>query len=191
MSAFEYLSVFLSVIMGLGVTHVLAGLSKIIHSRSTVKPFWVHTLWAFNILIYIIAIWWGMFWWSTQTDWSFFQFLLLLSYSIVLFIAASLLFPWDVPQTFDFESHFFETRAWFFAALFVAWCIDVPETVMKANEGARDLPYVYAAFVSGQLLIAAIAVFWSSARFHMFYAVFWPIYTIGYLTVTTLAKIAS
>jgi hypothetical protein len=31
MSLFEYLSVFLSVIMGLGVTHILAGLSKTIH----------------------------------------------------------------------------------------------------------------------------------------------------------------
>ena len=75
MSLFEYLSVFLSVIMGLGVTHILAGLSKTIHYRRSLKLFWVHTLWAINILIYIVIIWWGMFWWSKQVNWSFFEFL--------------------------------------------------------------------------------------------------------------------
>lgn len=33
MGVFEYLGVILSVIMGLGVTHILAGLSKTIHHR--------------------------------------------------------------------------------------------------------------------------------------------------------------
>ena len=51
-----------------------------------------------------------MFWWSGQTEWTIFQFLLLLLYAIALFLAASLLFPWDLPQDFDFETHFFDTR---------------------------------------------------------------------------------
>ncbi len=39
MGVFEYLGVILAVIMGLGVTHILAGLSKTIHRRKTVKPY--------------------------------------------------------------------------------------------------------------------------------------------------------
>ena len=35
MGVFEYLGVLLSVILGLGLTHLLAGLSKIIHHRKT------------------------------------------------------------------------------------------------------------------------------------------------------------
>jgi len=191
MSLFEYLSVFLSVIMGLGVTHILAGLSKTIHYRRSLKLSWVHTLWAINILIYIVIIWWGMFWWSKQVNWSFFEFLLLLLYAIALFLAASLLFPWDFSSDFDFEVHFNETRVWFFAVFSFAWCLDIPETVLKAEEGVRALPQIYLAMIAVQLSLAAIAMFWSSLRYHKFYAVFWPAFTVGYVSFTTLAAIAS
>ncbi len=191
MTLFEYLSVFLSVIMGLGVTHILAGLSKTIHYRRTLGLSWVHTLWAINILIYIVIIWWGMFWWSKQSSWSFFEFLLLLSYAITLFLAASLLFPWDMPRDFDFRVHFEETRAWFFGVFFFAWCLDIPETVLKAEEGVRALPQVYIALVVLQLALAGLAIFWSNSGFHRFYAVFWPVFTVGYLAFTTLSVIAS
>ncbi|TDG11816.1 hypothetical protein E2F43_15710 [Seongchinamella unica] len=191
MSLFEYLSVFLSVIMGLGVTHILAGLSKTIHYRRTLKLFWVHTLWAINILIYIVIIWWGMFWWSKQVDWSFFEFLLLLLYAIALFLAASLLFPWELPKDFDFEVHFTQTRVWFFAVIFFAWCLDIPETVLKAEEGVRALPQIYLVLIATQLSLAAVAICCSNLSFHRFYAVFWPVFTVGYLSLTTLAVIAS
>ena len=190
MSVFEYLGVFLSVIMGLGVTHILAGISKTIHHRRTLKHFWLHTLWAFNILVYIVIIWWGMFWWSAQQEWSFFEFLLLILYTIVLFLAASLLFPWDLPDDFDFEAHFFDTRPWFFSVLAFAWCIDIPETVLKSEGGLRDLPEAYLAFVITHLVSNIIGVFWSNRTYHKIFAVIWPIFMIGYLSITTLTQIA-
>ncbi|MBT8361964.1 MAG: hypothetical protein KJO32_13515 [Deltaproteobacteria bacterium] len=110
MGVFEYLGVILSVIMGLGVTHILAGLSKAIHHRKTVKVYSVQALWAANILIYIMSIWWGMFCWSGQQEWSYFQFLLLIFNAILLFLSASLILPWDFSDDFDFENHFYETR---------------------------------------------------------------------------------
>ncbi len=191
MTLFEYLSVFLSVIMGLGVTHILVGFSKTIHYRKTLKLNWVHTLWAINILIYILIIWWGMFWWSKQIDWSFFEFLLLLLYAITLFLAASLLFPWDMPGDFDFKVHFEETRTWFFSVFFFAWCLDVPETVLKAEEGVRSLPQAYWVLIVIQMSLAALAIFCSNMLYHKFFALFWPVFTIGYLAFTTLAVIAS
>jgi hypothetical protein len=191
MSVFEYLGVLLSVIMGLGVTHILAGLSKTIHHRRTLKLFWVHTLWAFNVLIYIVIIWWGMFWWSGLQEWSFFQFLLLILYAIVLFLAASLLFPWDLRNDFDFEAHFFDTRPWFFSVLALAWCIDIPETVLKSEGGMRGLPQAYLVFVVTHLIFTTVGVFWSNRTYHKIVAVGWPVLTVGYLSITTLAQIAT
>ena len=191
MGVFEYLGVLLSVIMGLGVTHLLGGLSKTIHHRTTVKLYWVHTLWALNILIYIVIIWWGMFWWSNQQEWSFFQFLLLTLYAIVLFFAASLLFPWDLSENFDFERHFFETRPWFFSIHAVAWCIDIPETIFKSDGGLRDLPDAYIVLIAPLLILSMIGIFWSNKAFHKFFAVFWPIFVVGYLSNTTLVQIAT
>jgi len=191
MDVFEYLGVILSVIMGLGVTHILAGLSKTIHNRRSVKTYWVQTLWAINVLIYIVTIWWGMFWWSSQQEWSYFQFLLLILYAIFLFLSASLIFPWDISDDFDFERHFFETRPWFFAVLTLAWCIDIPETMSKSTIGLRELPASYLVFAIGHIALSIVAALWTNKNYHSFFAIFWPVYTVGYMSVTTLAQIAA
>jgi hypothetical protein len=191
MSVFEYLGVILSVIMGLGLTHVLAGLSKTVHHRRTMKPYWVHTVWAFNTLIYIVIIWWGMFWWSNQQDWLFFQFLLLILYAIVLFFLASLLYPWDIPDDFDFETHFFETRPWFFSVLALGWLVDIPETMLKSKDGLRDLPEGYVLFVSTFIALGLIGAIWSNKTYHKIFAVLWGTVAIAYLSATTLREIVT
>ncbi len=191
MGVFEYLGVILSVIMGLGVTHILAGLSKTIHQRKTIKPYWVQSLWAVNVLIYIVTIWWGMFWWSAQEEWSYFLFLLLILYAIFLFLAASLIFPWDFPDDFDFEHHYYETRPWFFSVFAMAWCIDIPETMTKSATGLRGLPDAYLAMVIPQLTLSVVAAVWPNKTYHKIYAIFWPVFTVGYLSITTLAQIAA
>lgn len=191
MSVFEYLGVILSVIMGLGLTHILAGVSKTVHHRKTVKTYWVHTIWAFNTLIYIIIIWWGMFWWSNQQDWLFFQFLLLILYAIVLFLLASLLYPWDLPNDFDFEKHFFDTRPWFFSVLALAWVIDIPETTLKAEDHLRDLPQGYIALAVTFIVISVVGALWSNKTYHKIVAVLWGTIIIVYLSATTLREIAN
>lgn len=191
MAVFEYLGVILSVIMGLGLTHILAGISKTIHHRKAVKPYWVHTVWAFNTLIYIVIIWWGMFWWSNQQDWLFFQFLLLIVYAIVLFLLASLLYPWDMPSDFDSEQHFYDTRPWFFSVLGIAWLIDVPETLLKSEEGLRDSPQGYFPLVILFVVLSVIGALWSNKTFHKFFALLYGTIAVAYLSATTLREIAS
>ena len=191
MGVFEYLGVLLSVVVGLGVTHLLAGLSKTIHHRNTVRISWIHTLWTFNVLIYIVIIWWGMFWWSGLQDWPFFNFLLLILYAVILFLAASLLYPWDLPNDFDFDAHFFETRPWFFAVLTAGWIIDIPETFLKSVGSLRDLPAAYLGLALTNIALSLLGALWSNRTYHKIFAVIWPIYTLGYLSLTTLAAIAS
>lgn len=190
MTVFEYLGVLLSVVMGLGMTHILIGISKIIQLRKSVAIYWVHLMWAINVLVYIVTIWWGMFWWSGQDEWSFFEFLFVVVYAIVLFLIASLLYPWYLPEKFDFERHFVRNRRWFFGFMFLAWCVDIPETVLKAEGGLRALPPGYLAWVSVLLVLTAIAAWTSSRRFHAFYSVFWIVWVISYLSLTTLGQIA-
>ena len=73
----------------------------------------------------------------------------------------------------------------------VAWCIDVPETILKSDGGLRDLPHAYVLLIIPLLILSVIAVFWSNKTFHKFFAVFWPIFVVGYLSTTTLVQIAT
>jgi hypothetical protein len=97
--------------MGFGNTHVLSGVSKTVHHRETMKIYWVHLVWTISLLIRILAIWWGMFWWTMANDWQFFQF---------LFLAAGMLYPWSIPEDFDFEHHYMHKGKWFFGIMFAA-----------------------------------------------------------------------
>jgi hypothetical protein len=191
MALFEYLGVLISVVMGLGITHLLIGTSKLVQARDSVRVYWVHTLWTVNILIYILAIWWGLFWWSGLEEWTFYHFLFVTLYAVALFLLAAMLYPWDFPRDFDFKAYFYKNRSWFFGIQFVAWCIDIPETLLKGESGLRDLPQLYLLFVGTMLALSLAGAITSSRRFHELCAPFWLVLLLGYLGLTTLAVIAA
>jgi hypothetical protein len=102
-----------------------------------------------------------------------------------------MLYPWDFPSDFDFKEYFFRNRSWFFGIQFVAWCIDVPETVLKGGTGLRELPQHYFFFVLTMLGLSLAGAITSNRRYHQFYAPFWLLFLLGYLGLTTLAVIAA
>ena len=159
MSVFEYIGVLVSGIMGLGITHLATGTSKLIQHRSEVRLYLPHMLWTLNILIFILLIWWGMFNWSNHENWFAYEYLFIALYAIVMFFLASLLYPWDMAKDVDVSEHFFGNRTWFFGVLLAAWGIDVVATLIKANVGIRPLPTGYSVFIGIQMLIAIVGIF--------------------------------
>jgi hypothetical protein len=158
MSVFEYIGVLVSVIMGLGITHLATGTSKLIQHRSEVRLYLPHMLWTLNILIFILLIWWGMFSWSSHDNRFAYEYLFITLYAIVMFFLASLLYPWDMARDVDVREHFFGNRSWFFGVLLVAWGIDLVATLIKANVGIRPIPTGYFGFLGVQMLIAIIGI---------------------------------
>jgi hypothetical protein len=158
MGVFEYIGVLISVIMGLGITHLATGATKLIQHRDEVKFYLPHTLWTVNILLLILLIWWGMFSWSDHNSWYAFEYLFITLYAIVAFFLASMLYPWDMAKNIDVREFFFKNRIWFFSALLVAWCIDGIETIIKADAGLRLIPQGYFGFLGVQILIALTGI---------------------------------
>jgi len=158
MGVFEYIVVLISVIMGLGITHLATGATKLIQHRDEVKFYLPHTLWTVNILLLILLIWWGMFSWSDHNSWYAFEYLFITLYAIVAFFLSSMLYPWDMAKNIDVREYFFKNRIWFFSALLVAWCIDGIETIIKADAGLRLIPQGYFGFLGVQILIALTGI---------------------------------
>ena len=191
MALFEYLGVLISVVMGLAITHLLTGVTNMIHHRSSVRLSWPHLLWTLDILIYVIAVWWGMFWWSQLEAWGFFQFLFVTLYAIVLYLIAAILYPRNFDADFDAVRHFEASRGWFFGLMITAWFIDVPETLLKANIGLRDAPAGYFAFVGLMVTYGAIGIGFKNRVVQHALPVVWLATIISYLGMTTLSRIAS
>ena len=191
MGIFEYLGVLISVIMGLGITHLATGATKLIQHRDDVRLYLPHALWTINVLMYILLIWWGMFWWSGHENWYVYEYLFITLYAIVLFFLASMLYPWDMKEDIDVRENFFKNRLWFFGALFLAWCLDIPETLAKAGAELRPVPPEYFWFVGFQLAIAAIGLATRKHVVHLLLPILWFSLTVNYVVLSSLGFIAS
>ena len=191
MGVFEYIGVLTSVIMGLGITHLATGATKLIQNRDEVRFYWPHAMWTVNILVYILLVWWGMFWWSGHENWYVYEYLFITLYAIVLFVLAAMLFPWDIDRSIDVKEYFFKQRLWFFGALFVAWCLDIPETVLKSNANLRIVPQEYFWFVSLQLSMAAAGLLTRNRIVHMLLPLAWFAITVTYVLLSIVGRIGS
>jgi hypothetical protein len=189
MGVFEYIGVLISVIMGLGITHLATGATKLIQNRDQVKPYLPHALWTINILVFILLIWWGMYWWSSHDNWYAYEYLFITVYSVVLFFLAAMLYPWDMAKDIDVQAYFFRNRVWFFGAMFVAWCIDIPETLIKAAADLRPLPQEYFLFIGLHLGIATAGLVTRNQTIHLLLPICWFALTVYYVLMSTLGQI--
>ena len=189
MGIFEYLGVLISVIMGLGITHLATGATKLIQHRDEVRLYLPQALWTINVLMYILLIWWGMFWWSGHENWYAYEYLFITLYAIVLFFLASMLYPWDMKADIDVREYFFKNRLWFFGALFLAWCLDVPETMTKAGAELRPVPQEYFWFVSINLAIALTGIVTRRHVVHLILPILWLAIVVYYVLMSSLGYI--
>ena len=107
MSAFEYLSVLISIILALGMTRVLAGVGEMLQASSHRQIYWVHLLWIINLFLYLLVAWWVFYRWRNQQPWTFFLFVFVLISPTILYLASVLLFPpeGDVDFTVQYKTH--------------------------------------------------------------------------------------
>jgi hypothetical protein len=107
MSAFEYLSVLISIILALGMTRVLAGVGEMLQASSHRQIYSVHLLWIINLFLYLLVAWWVFYRWRNQQPWTFFLFVFVLISPTILYLASVLLFPreGDVDFTVQYKTH--------------------------------------------------------------------------------------
>ena len=191
MGVFEYIGVLVSVIMGLGITHLATGATKLIQHRDEVRFYLPHALWTVNVLVYILLIWWGMFWWSGHENWVAYEYLFISLYAIVLFFLAAMLYPWDMDRDINVRDYFFRNRVWFFGGMFLAWCLDIPETLIKASTDLRPVPQEYFLFVGLHLAMAAIGLVTRRHIVHLVLPILWFTLTVYYVMMSLVGRISA
>jgi len=114
MSAFEYLSVFVSIILGLAVVHLLGGVSLILDQRVTARLYWVHFAWVVNMFSLITWVWWGNWQLNDIPAFSPVHYLAMVLFSVALYLMCGLLFPVRGKEVEDFHEQFEMNRSRFF-----------------------------------------------------------------------------
>jgi hypothetical protein len=118
MDAFSYLSVLISLILGLAITEVLQGFRGLMHARARTVLYWPVIAWGVLVVVISVQGWWTMFGYRHLEDWTFIQFSVVLLQTIAVYLLAALALP-DArgDAAVDLREHYYEHRRWFFAML--------------------------------------------------------------------------
>lgn len=133
-SAFEYVTVFISIILGLGVTQILTGIADLVHQSGRVKVYWPHLVWILCVLILHVLEWFVTFDLRMFNGWRLPVFLFVLLYPIVLFITARLLFPFGLSdEMVDLKDFYYKNyRKIFLFASILAFLSLLDNFIMRA-----------------------------------------------------------
>ena len=118
MTAFEYLSVLLSIILGLAITQVLGGYRGLLLARGTTRLHAPSLIWSGFVLLIATQAWWASFGLETRREWDFGTFVVILVQMGLIYMLAALVLP-DVGDgaAIDLEVHHEAQRRPFFAFL--------------------------------------------------------------------------
>lgn len=142
MSSFEFLSVLISVVIGLGMANVLTGVGRLLHRHNEVTVSVAFVAWTLFIFHFMVIYWWTVvFGWQEWQNWNLLLFAFILTYGILLFLLSVILFPTDMPQSWDPHAHFIEMRKWFFGLLVVLVLVEVLDSYLKDHFDDFSTPY--------------------------------------------------
>jgi len=135
METFNYLSVLLSIILGLAIAQVLQGLRGMILARVKVKPYLPTFIWIGIALLIAVQAWWASFGLHVRANWTFWTFIVIVLQAVSVYMVAALVLPDLTGEVIiDLREHYFAHRKWFFGALLASiLCSAVTEVALRGH----------------------------------------------------------
>ena len=173
MSTFEFVSVLISIVVGLGITRILSDLASLAEYRGNVKLDGLTLLWAINVLGYHLIYWWVVVNnWRIRETWSLFGFSALFLYGVTLFFCAALILPRATSESLDLKERFERIRPPFFLLWLIVILSEVLDSSLKGADyffGELGTPYILLTSCSAVFTLAAIRI--RNRRFHWAFAI--------------------
>jgi hypothetical protein len=106
-SPFEYASILISIILGLGITQILSSVSDLLYDLKKVKFYFPHTVWVIFVLFLHIQEWFVIYELKNKVGWTLPELSFILLYPIILFTTAKMLLPTNhQEEKFDLKVFF-------------------------------------------------------------------------------------
>ncbi len=133
MDAFSYLSVLLSVILGLAIQQVLLGYRALALARGRIRWYGPPLIWSVLVILLVVQHWWASFGLAEHNEWSFAQFGTALVQTALFYMMAALVLPDVRPnEPTDLKEHYYREAPLFFgvATAVLLWNLLVREYVL-------------------------------------------------------------
>lgn len=172
MDQFEYVMVLVSIIIGLGIAHILLGIAGIIDRQSRkedrLELSLAHASWLGYCFAWLVMFWWWEFRFSMRvSDWTFGLYLFLICYAVTLFLIQAVL----VPRTWDgitsLKDYFLERRLWFYSLLLFGTILDQFDSYLKGGfEYVLETGVINLVFGAITVPVVIIGIKTTNMRFH-------------------------
>jgi hypothetical protein len=172
MDQFEYIMVLVSIIVGLGIAHILLGIGGIIDRLSRkndhLELSLAHAAWLGFCFLWLVMFWWWEYRFSTRvSEWTMGLYLFMICYAVALFLLQALL----VPRTWDgvtsLKEYFLERRVWFYSLLAFVTILDLFDSYLKGGfEYILETGYIGMAFPVATIPVVIIGIRTTKIRTH-------------------------
>lgn len=94
MDSFKWITVTISIVLGVGITGMLSGAVALFRARGTVRFDWIPLVWAGCIFLWQLQYWWAVIELSgIVRTWTILEFSVLLLLVILLYVSSALVLP--------------------------------------------------------------------------------------------------
>jgi hypothetical protein len=178
---FTHVRVLVGIVIGLGLTRVLAGLATFMqHPRG--KPLYLtHLLWLGVVLLSAVHFWWFELGLARIQPLPFELFVFVLIYAFIFYLMATLLIPENIDEYASWEDYFLSRRGWFFGLLASTVPIDLIDTLAKGPAYFQSLGPEYPVRLSIELALCAVAIWTRNRKFHFAFAALYLLYLIAWI----------
>jgi len=157
MAMFEYVAILTSIIIGLGIAHLLQGVARLVQHPGRERVYWVHLTWVAYMFFQSVFWWWWEFRLGDIETWTFSLYIFVIAYAVNIYLLCALLFPSDLEGYDGYEEYFFSSRRWFFGLACVSFVVDLADSAVKGLDHLMGLgpEYLVATPLQAVLLLAA------------------------------------
>ncbi len=183
MDSFTYLTVPISIVLGLAIMELLLRVARLIQCRARVRLYWLPLIWTGTLLLTAIQSWWALFGLKDYDGWNFVSFLIVLLHPLAFFVAASLVLP-DREEfshgEVDLKQHYYGNFRWFFAALLLTITASLLRPLVLYGHFDLDLDSAIQGFL---FILATIAMWVPWQAYHRLVAIITPLTIVGYIAL--------
>jgi len=164
MDEFSYLSVLLSIIVGLAITQVLKGYRGLVLGGARVQRYWPTLVWSASLLLMNVQSWWAMFTLREVRVWTFAAFATILAQTVAQYLLAAIVFPdFFGDERVDLRAHYWAHARSFFGLTILVLLASLGKDVVLTGHLTEP---ANVAFHAGFIALATIALLTRNERFH-------------------------
>lgn len=185
MTQFEFVLVFISIVLAFAVSDILSNWGEQVRLRRRIRHYALHTAWSGLLLIVMMQVWWSLWAYRERTVWTFLEYIALMVPYLTLALMAYILTPNFEDDEKDIKRYYLDNSRWFFSlgAFYLAsWMFFSYAVLGNPIDEPGSLPRF-----AGLLLMLALAR-WKNERFHMT-AVFLTYFLLVAWIVVTMTSI--